>query len=340
MSEAPEAGSERVAQLDGWRAVSIGLVLAAHLLPLGPSRFHLNVAAGRMGMALFFTLSGYLITTFLLARPDARVFLIRRLFRILPLAWAVLLLLIPVSPLPISKMLPSFLFYQNYDSSASTAYNSHFWSLCVEMHFYVAVAILVAIGGRRSLWMLPLGLVVLTVYRFAAGVNPTIQTHLRIDEIFAGATLALWFRTPLRHNGLPMLLRFATPWVGLLFLLATCLPQARPLTYLRPYAGALLVGSTLLQPEHWMSRKLASPVLKYVATVSYAVYVFHGPLRAGWFDEGTTALRYLVKRPLTLILTFGFAHLSTFYWESWWIGLARRLTKRSERLPVGSSDGG
>jgi hypothetical protein len=62
---------ERFVVLDGWRAISILMVLAAHLLPLGPKVFQLNVAAGLFGMVLFFNLSGFLITHFLLNRPDA-----------------------------------------------------------------------------------------------------------------------------------------------------------------------------------------------------------------------------------------------------------------------------
>ena len=37
--------------LDGWRGISILLVLAAHLLPLGPKAWRLNETAGPMGMA-------------------------------------------------------------------------------------------------------------------------------------------------------------------------------------------------------------------------------------------------------------------------------------------------
>ena len=59
--------SKRIPLLDGWRATSILLVLGSHLLPLGPKVLGLNEAAGAMGMALFFTLSGFLITQFLAA---------------------------------------------------------------------------------------------------------------------------------------------------------------------------------------------------------------------------------------------------------------------------------
>lgn len=58
--------TDHVHVLDGWRGISILLVLAAHLLPLGPKIWHLNVAAGVAGMVLFFVLSGFPITSFLL----------------------------------------------------------------------------------------------------------------------------------------------------------------------------------------------------------------------------------------------------------------------------------
>src|SRR5260370_7518042 len=74
--------------LDGLRAISILLVLACHLLPLGPKVLRLNETAGAMGMSLFFALSGFLITSGLMKNPQIFEFLVRRLSRILPLAYA------------------------------------------------------------------------------------------------------------------------------------------------------------------------------------------------------------------------------------------------------------
>src|SRR6185436_21055347 len=81
-----------LAVLDGWRGISILLVLACHLLPLGPKPLQLNAMAGPMGMALFFTLSGFLITRFLLTHSSISDFLLRRFFRIIPLAWLAMVL--------------------------------------------------------------------------------------------------------------------------------------------------------------------------------------------------------------------------------------------------------
>ena len=68
-------------------------VIAGHWLPLNALLPHLNEATASTGMAIFFTLSGFLITRFLLDRPQAQPFLIRRLLRILPLGWLAMIVL-------------------------------------------------------------------------------------------------------------------------------------------------------------------------------------------------------------------------------------------------------
>ena len=52
--------AHRLPVLDGLRAISILLVLAAHMVPVGPSVLGLNYTVGAMGMSLFFALSGFL----------------------------------------------------------------------------------------------------------------------------------------------------------------------------------------------------------------------------------------------------------------------------------------
>jgi peptidoglycan/LPS O-acetylase OafA/YrhL len=325
------SGRSHIPQLDGWRGLSIVLVLMTHLLPLGPAWLKLNTSAGLIGMGMFFTLSGYLITSFLLERPDVKAFLIRRVLRIVPLAWTVLLLTAPLSsPFSPGHLLTRLLFAQNYVYSAITPYDSHYWSLGVEMHFYAGVALIVAVAGRRGLFLLPWLCLAVTATRVWLNAPVSINTHLRVDEILAGASLAL-LRTGHLPRRLAAPMRVVPPWAWLLLLAASSHGAFGPLQFARPYFGALLIGSSLYQQEHWLSRFLVHPVLSYLATVSFALYVIHGPLRAGWFAEGGRVTRYLIKRPLTLLLTFALAHLSTFYFESRWIALARRLTRRAPR---------
>ena len=111
----------RLKVLDGWRALSIILVLCAHLLPLNVFWSTANEAAGVAGMAIFFTLSGFLITRFLLDRPDPRSFLIRRLLRIVPLAWLTMLILYiwNIENTSVSEFLANILFFFELASPAS-----------------------------------------------------------------------------------------------------------------------------------------------------------------------------------------------------------------------------
>lgn len=99
--------------MDGWRALSILLVLAGHLLPLGPKSWNANWSAASTGMVLFFTLCGFLITRFLLARADVLDFLLRRSFRILPLAWLTMTVLTLVGGADLTTFLANFLFVAN-----------------------------------------------------------------------------------------------------------------------------------------------------------------------------------------------------------------------------------
>ena len=183
---------DRLDVLDGWRGISILLVLAAHLLPLGPKSWRFNEMAGPMGMALFFTLSGFLITRFLLHHDSVVDFLIRRFFRIVPLTWLALLVALPLSGAPGSTYLPNFLFYANLPPYHLAEVADHFWSLCVEAQFYAAVAIIVAV--LRQARAVPADRDLRRRHRAScrqSGAEIEIVTWHRVDEILAGAILAL-----------------------------------------------------------------------------------------------------------------------------------------------------
>ena len=87
------------------------------------------------------------------------------------------------------------------------------------------------------------------------------------------------------------------------------------------------MGSTLFSSEdRWWSQHFENKVLIYIASISYALYVIHGALNHTWLGSGDTLEKY-AKRPLLLLTTFVLAHLSTKYYESYWIKLGKRFTK-------------
>lgn len=324
-----KVGGHHFEVLDGWRAVSIVMVLCGHLLPLGPKSFEMNESVASGGMAIFFTLSGFLITTFLMRSPDVRSFLIRRFCRIVPLAWVFCFIVMVSVGADASVWAAHFLFYGNLPPFPLVKATAHLWSLGVEVQFYLGIALVVAVLGRKGLWLMPVVGLAVTAFRVAHGDHISIVTWLRVDEILAGSTLALvlarW----------PMLIRRSAQWplmlVGLALLLASAHPRGGALAYARPYIAATLVGLTLYSPTSSFSNLLSRHEFAYLAKISFALYVVHGGLTDTWLASGDTLVKYL-KRPLFFAVLFGLAHLSTFYFEQRWIDIGHRWSRRPKAL--------
>jgi peptidoglycan/LPS O-acetylase OafA/YrhL len=311
-----------VPALDGLRAISICLVLAAHLLPLGPKALHLNSTAGPMGMSLFFVLSGYLIISTLKSATIPE-FIVKRLARILPLAYLYILLVFLFFGLSKQSLLSHLGFIVNYRLDQMIPVTEHLWSLCVEVHFYVFVTLLAAAGGRRALALVWPCCLAITAIRINQGAYIDVATHLRMDEILAGACIATLPTSRLRATAAPLIIwaLAAGAWVG------TSHPDSGWLQYLRPYAAGLLLAATLSQPPNRLIAVLSGRTFRYIAAVSYALYVIHPLTAHGWWNDGSVWQRYLLKRPLGFILTLVAAHMSTFYWERVWIQAARRWVR-------------
>ncbi|MFV0384921.1 acyltransferase family protein [Paracoccus sp. (in: a-proteobacteria)] len=318
-------------EFDGVRALSILAVLAAHLLPLGPGQLGLNHAAGLLGMSLFFGLSGFLITSFLYDNPDRiAAFFIRRSARILPLLWLYTLIVAVFIHGRWDSFLAVLTFTLNYRDSQLVPGLSHLWSICVEFHFYIFIGLTVWLFGRRGLWVIPVAFLTILVLRIDAGATSTIRTLYRVDEILAGGLLAL-----LWHNrDLPALARLRVVigkgfwlWGGLLLL--SCHPVSGGLMYFRPLMGFLMLGAVLEHGEGPVRKCLRLPVLAYIASISYALYIWHPLFRLGWLGErGTTVMFYLVKRPIAILCSFALAHLTTRTIEKYFMDRGKQLERR------------
>jgi peptidoglycan/LPS O-acetylase OafA/YrhL len=311
--------THRIPALDGLRALSILLVLVAHLVPLGPSLLQLNSAAGLMGMALFFALSGFLIIQFLADGMPLTTFATRRLARILPLAWTAMVILWLIGG---GNLGANLLFVSNIPPTQLLRGGEHLWSLCIEVQFYATVAAMCIFYSRRALLLVPVLCLSVTAFRIYSGEPVSIVTWHRVDEILAGGTMALVYRGWL-GTGLQFVLH-RIPIPAALFILFVCShPTMGPLLYLRPYAGALVLGSALYALGNVSERLLVNRPAAWIAEISYALYVIHGMLVVTWLGTGGTLEKYL-KRPLLFAATFALAHLSTRYLERPFSRLARR----------------
>lgn len=320
----------RFEALDGWRGISILLVLATHLLPVGPSSWRLNETAGPLGMAVFFTLSGFLITHFLLMRPEVLPFLVRRLTRIVPLSWAYCLIALTITGASASVYARHLLFTANLPPIALQELTAHLWSICLEVQFYVGVAVLVGVLGRRGLYLLPVICIGITTLRIIDQEPISIISYHRMDEILAGAILALLFH---HWRELPQWTRwFLNPYLLLPLALIACHPQFVEANYLRPYLAAGLVGATLYWPTPTTRAVLGLRPLVYVAGISYALYIVHPLVAWSWLGSGANDMTVYLKRPLLFAVTFAIAHLSTYYFEKPITDLGKRVTRRSPQV--------
>lgn len=184
---------------------------------------------------------------------------------------------------------------------------------------------------RKAFWLLIITYAGLLANKVAHGIPQTIETHYRVDEILAGGILALvhigWLPAVIKRVVAAMPF---TIWLGLF--LAASHPAGSALMYFRHVFACGLVGHTIwnnaeLNRWWWLQTRL----FRYIAAVSYAVYVWHGILRYGWFDSDDTLIKY-AKRPLLFVATFAVSHLTTFYFEMPITRWARRFP--SKRNPA------
>jgi peptidoglycan/LPS O-acetylase OafA/YrhL len=276
-----------------------------------------------MGMSLFFALSGFLITTTLLRNSDVCEFVVRRLARILPPAYAYTFLVFTLLVYDPQAAFWTASFLINYLTEyMRDGLNNHFWSLCVEIHFYAAIALVVVVTGKKGLWIIWPACLLFTALRVSEGAVISIQTHLRVDEILAGACVATSYRTSWSEH-----MRFPMTMVGVAFVLwfLSSSPYSGWFQYLRPYAAASVLTAVLCLKENFLHDLLSSRPMRYVATISYALYIVHPLSVYGWLNQGSILERYLLKRPTSFLMTFAAAHVSTFYWEAYWMQAGRRF---------------
>ncbi len=297
-------------ELDGLRFVAVYLVVAFHA---GMA----TVSGGFVGVDLFFVLSGFLVTSVILAAMDAGTFSLgwfysRRVRRLLPAAVVVIVLTALVQTLVVAEpsRLPmvaearaSLLYVANWQFIAESrdyfaADNApspflHFWSLSIEEQFYIVyppVLALLLLRWRRSrsfaaglFAALTLVSVALQVVVARDDVNVAYYaTHTRIYQPLLGCVLALALSgRGARRPGRSL------PWgpvagAGLLAVLvlgSSLVDVSQSVRgLLTAGASALTIAAVFLAPRSWVSRALALTPLQYLGRISYGTYLWHWPV--------------------------------------------------------------
>lgn len=158
---------DRLPSLDGWRALSILLVLGGHCVHTAgfPPRLGTWAPAlfdGYLGVRIFFVISGFLITWLLLAehkrngRVSLKRFYLRRALRILPVCFAYLGVVALLQAFGgfhqgWREWAANLTFFSNFDDALPWT-TGHLWSLAIEEQFYLIWPLaFVALGSCGAL---------------------------------------------------------------------------------------------------------------------------------------------------------------------------------------------
>jgi len=309
----PEAGSTAPSfgyqpALDGLRALAVAVVLLFH-------QGFSWMTGGYVGVSVFFTLSGYLITSLLLiehhstGRVRYGAFYVRRVKRLLPASLACLLAVSVLSARGTfaratglrGDVIAATLQVANWRSlTRGTSYAQlvqrglspvdHFWSLSVEEQFYwlwpLAFAGLALLARKRGHRVVVMGaaavaaMVVAPIIAWVWGADAAYwATPARLGEIMVGAALAAALHHSARR---PTWLR----WVGvagiaLVMAAASLLPSGSGFAYnggLPLFAlasAALILGLQVSGPVRSL---LAWTPFVEIGRISYGVYLYHWPV--------------------------------------------------------------
>ena len=289
-------------QLDGLRAVAVLGVMYTHYLP--ESYWLWDIYWGSWGVKFFFVLSGFLITQILLRnRQDVesdranawgvlRQFYMRRLLRIFPLYYAVLLIAFSFD---ISGIRESFLWHALYLSNiyfglqnAFQGALGHLWSLSVEEQFYLAWPWLVLFTPRRyllpSMICLILSAPLFRLWAFTAHLNDVIiwvWTPSVVDYLGLGTLLAYltFHQASLRVSLRAIETTFLA--TGSLAIAIHNTMQPSSIWWKEVYATSVgfvmlwVVARAAKGTFRWIGPALACPPMVYLGKISYGLYVIH-----------------------------------------------------------------
>ena len=334
MSLRKNLSGSHVPSFDAVRGISATMVVFAHL-GLLPRQ------AGALGVAIFFVLSGFLITWLLLKefeRTDGislRDFYARRALRLFPafyVFWLVCvkLAMIRGTAFDRGEVLSSFFYMGDYwfalvpGHAGAEHIMGQTWSLGVEEKFYLLWPFLVLSLARRprTLAKVAAGIIVATLgYRIAMWSFASVPADYlryafesRFDNLLIGCLVAIAIRENLAARVFDGLTRSAwllVPTVGAL-LASVAIEQVKGNGYhymLGMTVDAILIATILMQLVAVVSRPswrwLEWRSLRYGGRLSYSIYLYHVPAIAFsmyWLRDSRWSIQVAGALTLTAVL--------------------------------------
>jgi peptidoglycan/LPS O-acetylase OafA/YrhL len=304
---------------------------------------------GRLGVSIFFVISGFLITILLAHEQsatnsiDLKNFYVRRAFRIFPgfyAYWLVALVLTLLGYIHVTRaeLLSAAIYVWNYvPHSVDTWFLGHTWSLSIEEQFYLLWPVILKWAGpKRGKWI-ALFIVICSPfirvgsYYLFPSTRPRIGMMLqgRADSLMIGALLAL---VSLNQEHLNILKRVARSclipiasvcFIGIDSLLTRQFKGAYSLSVgfsLQNLVIALLIAHVVFYDKTTLGRILNNPVVAHFGIISYSLYLW----QQLFLTPKNTTLTGIF--PLSLVFAFLTAELSYYCLEKPFLRWRKRFS--------------
>lgn len=325
--------NNHISVLDGIRGLSILFVLFYHIGV---------IKSGFLGVDIFFILSGFLITMVIYNQIEEnrfsfKSFYMRRVFRIFPMALIVLLLSFMISSQILFKNeFEEFLKYFHYaitfrsnilsmheldyfDTGVNFKPLVHYWSLAVEIHFYLIIPIILYYflkkGYIKQLIMLVLTIILFSVtYSIVYSNNSGnyFSTFSRIYEFLIGVIVYLFYRYYKNNYSInKVFFNLLNLVIMFLIFYIVFIDEVIP-NILKSLSITLLVASLMLINTIFNQRFiiLENRFLSYVGFISYSLYLIHYPILS--FFRIIYGRELFISESLILLLVIFFLSILSY----------------------------
>lgn len=301
------AENERLPSLDGFRAVSILLIICSHVSLQNTPREESNNLwgfehLGGLGVRFFFIISGFLITYLLLRenfrnrRIDKKSFYLRRALRIFPVFYTYLLVLAITSTLlsleiPLPIFFSAGFFIQNFAPWGTTWLVAHTWSLAVEEQFYLLWPFFFSFFNKsKKIWVV-IGMLLLgSLMRSFSYKYPELSGYflapffMYADFLFSGCFLAYMFFSH-KEKVVSFISKFNAVFVYLIppalwFFSAFEFHPVYDKIFI-PLSGTIIISGISFLMIYFMIKEkslgylvLNWPFVKLIGTLSYSIYLW------------------------------------------------------------------
>ncbi len=300
-----------IKQLDSIRAFAVIFVILTHWFP--QAAFKQYVDLGGTGVDIFFVLSGFLITGILLESRRSvelgastvtkgiiiRNFIVRRVLRIFPIYYLLILILLVFDNVLKSSMredvvyyatyIQNFLFYERQSWPGGKL--AHLWSLAVEEQFYLFWPWLMVFVNSKYikhtiLFFIILGFTSNYIFKLLLEKKELINilTPTCFDGFGVGALMAYYNTNHKAYFQRGKLIKIFS-LIALVLLSINLITENRWIpnrTIVSFFTGALIIYCLLPSTDVIKKYVFGNSLLIFIGKISYGVYLYHNFIPLYW----------------------------------------------------------